>query len=706
MDRKQAIVLALLFALVPASTNAYTRRALSADGPPLVRPDAANIVFLLNDETAAGMMNSEGEVLISAGSDPLAAIRASTQLWSNRPFSVVQFATVELTTLQANSADGMHVITFWDTPENRSLVGDATGVTLSQFNGQGIISDTDIYMNPDISGRGFAASWSTIGEPDSHDIITVAAHEVGHALSAGHTGVQGATMYQASRAGELFSQTLADDDLAFLYDAYPNAAADSTFGRIAGRVSLTGGSPVLGALVAAVDAATGATVGGLSHTGNGAYSLGGIPPGNYFVYAEPLNGPVFPGNVNLFDNEVTLPFQTTLFGGNASPQMVAVSAGNTATADITAEPGDPALDIQVSGIMTGDGGFNFGAGPLELQPGASHQVLLWGPGLENVTAEDVEVLGPAFTLNSVEVDPQVVVNDFPALTLNIDVVAAAQQKAVVAQGVAGSALGTVLIRQGALTTAATGIFAVEGLGGGPPAPVFSQAGVVNAASFLGGGVAPGEIISIFGTDIGPAEQGLPGFDPATGKLFTSFAGVTVTFDGTPAPLFFLIDNQLNLQAPFEIAGQANTNVVISVNGQASPAVAVPVANQAPGIFTFAGGMGQGIIQNQDGSINTPENPEVRGNAVVIFATGQGVVNPPLETGQAAGQPLSEAASFAATIGGLDARAFFAGMTPGFVGLLQVNAFVPEGVQAGNEVPVQIAIGGVPSQPNVTMAVAP
>jgi uncharacterized protein (TIGR03437 family) len=333
-------------------------------------------------------------------------------------------------------------------------------------------------------------------------------------------------------------------------------------------------------------------------------------------------------------------------------------------------------------------------------------VLLWGPGLENVTPGDIQVLGPVFSLNSVEVDPLVIVNNFPALKLNIDVPAAAQQKAVVAQGVAGSALGTVLIRQGALATAATGVFAVEGLAGGQPAPVFSHAGVVNAASFLGGGVAPGEIISIFGTDIGPQAQALPGFDPATGKLFTSFEGVTVTFDGTPAPLFFLIDNQLNLQAPFEIAGQANTNVVIRVNGQASPAVAVPVANQAPGIFTFAGGMGQGVIQNQDGSINTTENPEARGNAIVIFATGQGTVNPALETGQAAGQPLSQAANFAATIGGLDARAFFAGMTPGFVGLLQVNAFVPEGVEPGSEVPVQITINGAPSQPNVTMAVEP
>jgi uncharacterized protein (TIGR03437 family) len=91
---------------------------------------------------------------------------------------------------------------------------------------------------------------------------------------------------------------------------------------------------------------------------------------------------------------------------------------------------------------------------------------------------------------------------------------------------------------------------------------------------------------------------------------------------------------------------------------------------------------------------------------VIFATGQGLINPPLETGQVAGLPLSQAANFSATIGGMDARAFFAGMTPNFVGLLQVNAFVPAGVAPGNAVPVQIMINGRPSQPGVTMAVAP
>lgn len=706
MYRNLAFLVPLLCALLPAGADAYTRRAVSADGPRLVRTDATNIVFLLNDETAAGMMNADGEVLIGADSDPLAAIRASTQLWSSQPYSVVQFATVEFTPLQADSSDNIHVITFRDTPENRSLVGDATGVTLSQFNSQGQIGDTDIYMNPDISGLGFAIGWSTTGDAQSQDIITVAAHEVGHALSAGHTGVQGATMYQASRAGELFSRTLADDDLAFLYDAYPNPGAAGALGRIAGRVSLPDGSPALSALVAAVDPVTGATVGGVTNTSDGSYEFGGVPPGSYTVYAEPLNGPVFPGNLRLFANEVTLPFQTALFGGNASPQMLAVTAGSTSTADITVEPGEPALDIQVSGMMTGGGGFNFGAGPLELQPGANHDVLLWGPGLENVAAGDVQLLGPGLTLNSVAVNPLLVVNNLPALTLNIDVVAAVAQKGRVHQGVVGSQVGTVLIRQGALAAASTGIFPVENLGGGPPAPVFSQAGVVNAASFIGGPVAPGEIISIFGTDIGPTAQALPGFDPATGKLFTSFAGVTVTFDGSPAPLFFLIDRQLNLQVPFEVAGKANTSVVINFNEQASAPVAVPVANQAPGIFTFAGGMGQGVIQNQDGTINSPENPEVPGNAIVIFATGQGVVNPPLETGQAAGLPLSQTVNFAATVGGVNAGAFFAGMTPGFVGLLQVNAFVPQGVAPGDAVPVQITINGVPSQANVTMAVAP
>jgi uncharacterized protein (TIGR03437 family) len=705
MRGRLRIVLPLLFVFLTTGAHAYTRRAVSPQGPPLMRADATNIVFLLNNETVAGMRNSDGEVLITAGSDPLGAIRASAQLWSNQPFSIVRFATIELSPRREDPNDGVHVITFRDTPENRSVVGDATGVTLSRFTLQGEIRDTDIYMNPDANSLG--GPWASTGDLDAQDIITVAAHEVGHALSAGHTGVQGATMYQASGTGELFSQTLADDDLAFLYDAYPNQGAAGAFERISGRITMPGGSPVRAALIAAVDPATGVTVGGLSNTIDGAYSFGGVPPGSYLVYAEPLNGPVTPGNMQLPDNEVTLPFQTALFGGNVTPLMVVVSAGGTAVADITVAPGDPTLDIQINGVITPGNQFLFGRGPIELQPGSNHEVLLWGPGLANVTAANVQVLGPAFTLNSVRVDALTVVNGFPALTLDIDVASAAALKAgLVAQGVAGSAVGTVLIRQGGLAAASTGVLVVEGLGGGAaPPPVFSQAGVVNAASYLGGGVAPGEIVTIFGAGVGPTVEAQPGFNPATGKLFTSFAGVTVTFDGTPAPLFYLVDRQLNLQAPFEIAGRANTSVVVSFNGQQSDPIAVPVVNAAPGIFTPSGSM-QGVIQNQDGSINSPENPEIRGNAVVIFATGQGLINPPLETGQVAGLPLSQAANFSATIGGMDARAFFAGMTPNFVGLLQVNAFVPAGVAPGNAVPVQIMINGRPSQPGVTMAVAP
>ena len=90
---------------------------------------------------------------------------------------------------------------------------------------------------------------------------------------------------------------------------------------------------------------------------------------------------------------------------------------------------------------------------------------------------------------------------------------------------------------------------------------------------------------------------------------------------------------------------------------------------------------------------------------MLFATGQGMVSPPLETGRpAAADPLSSADSITATIGGVEARVLFGGMTPDLVGLMQVNLIVPDSAASGAAVPLQISAGGARSQSNVTMAV--
>jgi uncharacterized protein (TIGR03437 family) len=102
-----------------------------------------------------------------------------------------------------------------------------------------------------------------------------------------------------------------------------------------------------------------------------------------------------------------------------------------------------------------------------------------------------------------------------------------------------------------------------------------------------------------------------------------------------------------------------------------------------------------VALNQNGSVNSPDNPEARGNILVVFLTGQGAVNPPQATGQAApASPLSVASLRAsASIGRVNAEVKFLGLTPGFVGLAQANIEIPASAPTGLEVVMFVSVDG-------------
>ena len=229
-------------------------------------------------------------------------------------------------------------------------------------------------------------------------------------------------------------------------------------------------------------------------------------------------------------------------------------------------------------------------------------------------------------------------------------------------------------------------------------PTLSPSGVESAASGAPGGVSPGEIIALYGSDLGPATA-VPnaGFDPSTGDLATTLGGVGVTFDGQAAPLFYVSGDQVNVQAPYELAGKVGTSIVVSYNGISSAPVSVPVLPARPGIFGYNG---QALILTLSGAVVNASNPASRGQSVMIFGTGPGVVNPPVPTGKPAPGlplPLSLATNPQAQIGGHSAVVSFAGMAPGFAGLMQINLQVPPDAPTGPNVPLALSINGVAAQ---------
>jgi len=221
---------------------------------------------------------------------------------------------------------------------------------------------------------------------------------------------------------------------------------------------------------------------------------------------------------------------------------------------------------------------------------------------------------------------------------------------------------------------------------GVAALVITAQGVVGGADFTGGGVAPGEIITVFGDGIGPVAGVQAALDPATGGLPTALGGVRVLIDGEPAPLFFTNSTQVNLQVPYEVSDRTVIRIRIEFGDGVSNEVLVPVRASKPGVFR--------AILNQDGSVNTPDNPARPGDVVVIFATGQGLTQP----GAVTGQPAPSAPPFPApllavkaSIDGRDAERLFAGLAPGFVGLLQINLRIP-GQTASGARSVSVMIG--------------
>jgi uncharacterized protein (TIGR03437 family) len=234
--------------------------------------------------------------------------------------------------------------------------------------------------------------------------------------------------------------------------------------------------------------------------------------------------------------------------------------------------------------------------------------------------------------------------------------------------------------------------------------------VVNAASYSSGAVAPGELVTIFGSSIGPAptDVGPTSALPFT-KFPTSLDGFQVTFGGTPAPLLYGASGQINAVVPFEVAGQSSVQMAITGPNGIGFNTTLPIAAANPSIFSAnSSGTGQGaILNNANLSPNSSSNPAARGSVVVLFATGTGVMKPAEEDGVLAPSTNPPVISLpvTVTIGGQSATVLYQGAAPQLVaGVSQINVQVPAGVTPGNAVPVTLSVGGVPSVNTVTMAV--
>ncbi len=228
--------------------------------------------------------------------------------------------------------------------------------------------------------------------------------------------------------------------------------------------------------------------------------------------------------------------------------------------------------------------------------------------------------------------------------------------------------------------------------------------VVNAANFQPGPVSPGEIITVFGTSIGPGAL-VTSHVNAAGALDALLGGTRIYFDGIPAPLIYSSTGQVSAIVPYEVAGNATTLVEVEYQGVRSLPMTMTVAPSAPALFTFsASGQGPAAALNEDTSYNTAASGAEPGSIVVLYGTGEGQTNPGGIDGLLAisTYPAPLLPVFV-SFGGQNSQVLYAGAAPGLAaGLLQINARLPKNLPRGAAIPVVIRIGNAQSQAGVTV----
>lgn len=230
--------------------------------------------------------------------------------------------------------------------------------------------------------------------------------------------------------------------------------------------------------------------------------------------------------------------------------------------------------------------------------------------------------------------------------------------------------------------------------------------VENAAGYSQDAVSPGELVAIFGSNLGPEIPAGMQFD-AFGLVSTKLADAVALFDGIPGPMAYASANQVNAIAPFGLASQS-AQVQIGYQGRLSDPVRIAVAPSAPGVFSADGsGSGQGLIMNQDGTLNAAGNPASLGSVIVLYATGAGLFSPGGVDGAvvtADSLPRVILGVTAEVGAGQQAEVLYAGGGPGIVeGIIQVNLRIPNGAPTGPAVPIVLRIGDRASQTGLTVA---
>lgn len=209
------------------------------------------------------------------------------------------------------------------------------------------------------------------------------------------------------------------------------------------------------------------------------------------------------------------------------------------------------------------------------------------------------------------------------------------------------------------------------------APILNRGGTVNNSNpQLDAPLAPGTVVALFGSNL--ASQPLsPGVIP----LLTNISGSFVLVGGNQLPLYYASPTQINAELPVDLPLNRPQAVIVGVGGAYSLPDTINLTAVSPGVAAYSTG---GVIaQHADFSLVNAGHPAHPGEVLVMYLVGMGATNPSTPTGQQATGPLEPAVvQPTVTVDGQTAAVSFAGLTPGGIGLYQINFQVPPNARSG------------------------
>jgi uncharacterized protein (TIGR03437 family) len=249
--------------------------------------------------------------------------------------------------------------------------------------------------------------------------------------------------------------------------------------------------------------------------------------------------------------------------------------------------------------------------------------------------------------------------------------------------------------------------AIYGLKNSPSSPGVPQVdAVLNAGSLVQTPLSPGEVVSIFGDNLGPSEGATFQLD-GSGRVPGILGATQVFFDGIAAPVLYSSSGEIQASVPFGLTARSTEMIVSTEGGQSAP-LTLPVVDAAPAVLTISGlGTGQIASLNEDGSVNSAASPAAVDSVVSIYATGLGQMTPGGVDGEVATGVLGlPNLPISIEVGGVPAYVLYAGAAPGTIeGVFQINFRIPPLAPTGDYTMVVLRAGAAVSQTDVWINVA-